>query len=187
LSDHKMLLLKVSEIPSEGREIDTPLSTADLHLEAEDSFSFLGGHLRCLVEPGEDDAVHVRGPLEAQLRMQCGRCLEPYDHPIRQELDLYYMAHQPESGGPEEEDEVELADHDMVVAYYDRDRLDLGETVREQLLLGVPLKRLCREDCRGLCPTCGQNLNTARCDCPPESPGDPRLSVLGKLFDKGSS
>ena len=182
-----MLLLKVSDIPSEGRDVDTALSPGDLHLEGEDSFSLQGGHLRCRVERGEDDAVHVRGPLEAQLRMQCGRCLEPFDLPVRQELDLFYLPRRADAVAEEQEDEVELSDHDMVVAYYQGDRLDLGETVREQILLGLPLKRLCREDCQGLCPSCGINRNTGRCDCPPAPPGDARLVVLGKLFDKGSS
>lgn len=182
-----MLLLKVSDIPSEGRDIDVPLTPGDLHLEGEDSFAMADGRVRVRVERGEDEAVHVRGPLEARLRMQCGRCLEPYDLAVRQELDLFYLPHRAEDAGEESEDEVELSDHDMVVAYYGGDRLDLGETVREQLLLGVPLKRLCREDCRGLCPTCGINRNTGTCDCPPEPAGDARLTVLGKLFDKGSS
>ena len=64
----------------------------------------------------------------------------------------------------------------MVVAYYDGDRLDLGEMIREQLFLSVPLKRLCREDCRGLCPTCGVNRNRTPCDCPPDGAVDSRAS-----------
>ena len=76
----------------------------------------------------------------------------------------------------------------MVVAFYDKDRIDLGEIVREQILLEVPLRRLCREDCRGLCPSCGVNRNTEACDCQPRSrSADERLAPLRKLFDKGSS
>ena len=85
----------------------------------------------------------------------------------------------------EQEDEVELSDREVVVGYYDGERLDLGDVVREQLFLSLPLKRLCREDCRGLCPTCGKNLNTGACGCPPpEEPEDPRLSPLRGLIDK---
>ena len=76
-------------------------------------------------------------------------------------------------------------DRDVVVGYYDGERLDLGDVLREQLYLTLPLKRLCREDCRGLCPTCGKNLNTGACGCPPpEEPEDPRLSPLRGLIDK---
>ena len=57
--------------------------------------------------------------------------------------------------------------------------------MREQIVLGLPLKPLCREDCRGRCPSCGKNRNTGPCGCPPaEEPGDPRLAPLRKLFDK---
>ena len=101
-----------------------------------------------------------------------------------QELDLFYL---PRGGAPEEaqEEEVELTDRDVVVGYYEGDRLDLGEVVREQILLALPLKPLCREDCRGLCPACGQNRNLVPCGCPPpEEPGDPRLEPLRKLVDK---
>ena len=73
----------------------------------------------------------------------------------------------------------------MVVGYYQGDRLDLGEVVREQVLLGLPLKPLCREDCQGLCPRCGKNRNAGPCGCTPEEEeGDPRLEPLRKLFDK---
>jgi uncharacterized protein len=60
--------------------------------------------------------------------------------------------------------------------------------VREQMHLALPLRRLCREDCRGLCPSCGVNRNTGSCDCQPtETVEDERLAPLRKIFDKGSS
>jgi uncharacterized protein len=103
---------------------------------------------------------------------------------LGQELDLFYL---PRAAGQDEaqEEEVELTDRDVVVGYYEADQLDLGEVVREQVLLALPLKPLCREDCRGLCPTCGRNRNQFPCGCPPpEEPGDPRLVPLRKLVDK---
>jgi len=79
---------------------------------------------------------------------------------------------------------VELDDHEMVVAYYEGNHLDLGEVVREQCVLSLPLKPLCREDCRGRCPSCGKNRNLESCECSaPEEAGDPRLAALKKLFD----
>ena len=92
--------------------------------------------------------------------------------------------------GDEERTSTELfedrspIDRDMVVAFYRGNQLDLGLTVREQLFLALPMKRLCRADCAGLCPTCGVNRNEVRCDCPPE-PTDPRLAPLKKLLDRG--
>jgi len=97
------------------------------------------------------------------------------------------MPHGTEPDADEEEQEVELSDRDMVVAYYDDDRIDLGEMVREQMHLALPLRRLCREDCGGLCPSCGVNRNIESCDCQPTETLDERLAPLRKIFDKGSS
>jgi len=180
-----MLLIDISRIPPEGLDIDEAIEPAVVHLDADDAVSLTpGGHLRAHVEIVDEKTVHVRGHLDATVQVDCARCLERYDVPLGQELDLFYLprpAAQPEA----EEEEVELSDRDVVVGYYDADRLDLGEAVREQILLGLPLKPLCREDCQGLCPRCGKDRNLGPCGCAPEAePGDPRLEPLRRLIDK---
>ena len=131
-------------------------------------------------------SIHVRGRLAAALEMTCSRCLESFRFPVDQELDLFYLPHAPDTAS-EEEEEVELKDRDMVVAYYQGDRLDLGDTIREQLFLAAPIKPLCREACQGRCPSCGANLNDAPCACPKaESDPDVRLLELKKIFDARS-
>jgi uncharacterized protein len=182
-----MLVIHVREIPPEGQPVDAPLDAAGIHLEGEGELSLQGGRLVGRVEKGEDEAVQFRGHLDARLRLVCGRCLEAFDHVLDEDLDLFFMPHGPSPDASEEEQDVPLSDRDMVVAFYDGDRIDLGEIVREQILLEVPLRRLCREDCRGLCPSCGVNRNTGSCDCRPEQTVDERLAPLRKLFDKGSS
>ncbi len=177
-----MLVIHVSKIPPEGLSIDTPLQPGDVHLDGEEGFALEGGTLRCLVERGDDDTVHVRGRLEARVALSCGRCLEGFSLAVDQELDLFYLAH--EAGqAQEEEDEVELSDRDVVVAYYEGDRLDLGDVIREQLFLAVPLSRLCREDCRGLCPHCGVNRNQQACSCPTEEASLSPFASLRKKMD----
>lgn len=182
-----MLVITVREVPPEGRPIDVALDPGAVHLEGEDEFTLEGGNLSGRVEKGEDEAVHFRGRLRARQGLHCGRCLEAFVHELDEDLDLFFMPHAAEAGADEEEQDVELSDREMVVAYYDKDRIDLGEMVREQMLLAVPLRRLCREDCRGLCPSCGVNRNTGTCDCQPAETVDERLAPLRKLFDKGSS
>ena len=177
------LLIDVSKIPPEGLQVDAELDPATLRVEGDDSFSLAGGSLHARLERGDDESVHVRGHLAARLGMQCGRCLEPFEMALDQELELFYLPHVKDAE-EEDEDEVELSDHDMVVAYYRDRRLDLAEVVREQIVLALPLRRLCREDCRGLCPSCGTNRNLAACACKIEEPEDPRLAPLRKLFDK---
>jgi uncharacterized protein len=182
LSEGRLLVINVSQIPSEGLDVEDALEPGEVHLEGEDSFILApGGRMQGRLERGEEDSVHVRGSLSARLGLQCGRCLEPFDLPVDQELDLFYLRRQ-RADPAEEEDEVELSDRDMVVAYYKGDILDLGEMVREQFFLALPLKRLCREDCRGLCLTCGANRNVKKCDCPPEAATTP-FGSLRRLFE----
>jgi uncharacterized protein len=180
-----MLLIDVPRIPPEGLDIDEGLEPAAVHMEADDEVPLRpGGRLRAHVEIVDETTVHVRGHLDAAVGIDCARCLTRYDVRLGQELDLFYLpraAGQPEA----EEEEVELSDRDVVVGYYDADRLDLGEVVREQILLALPLKPLCRADCQGLCPRCGRDRNLGPCGCAPEEePGDPRLEPLRRLIDK---
>ncbi|HVR71416.1 MAG TPA: DUF177 domain-containing protein [Vicinamibacteria bacterium] len=178
-----MLIIHVSQIPHEGLPVSADLVPEEVHVAGEESFALRpGGSLKAQVERGDEESVHVRGRLAARLGLQCNRCLEPFELPVDQELDLFYLPHRSEGGADEEEEEVELSDRDMVVAFYRDGRLDLGQMVREQFFLALPMKRLCRDDCAGLCPTCGVNRNEVECDCPDE-PADPRLLPLRKLLE----
>ncbi len=79
-----------------------------------------------------------------------------------------------------EGDEQEVEEEDLDTSYYRDDQIDLNELLREQFYLALPMKPLCREDCRGLCPQCGTNLNTGTCTCATEWE-DPRLAALKGL------
>jgi uncharacterized protein len=182
-----MLVIPVRDIPPEGKPIDAPLDAQTLHVEGEEEFRLESGRLTGRLEKGDDQSVHFRGHLQARLRLHCGRCLEPFARELDEDLDLFYMPRDAETDEEEQEQDVELSDRDMVVAYYADGAVDLGESVREQVHLAVPLRQLCREDCRGLCPSCGVNRNVATCQCQPAETTDERLAPLRKLFDKGSS
>jgi len=179
-----MLLIEIPRIPPEGLDIDQALDSLSLHLEGETEFRLGGARFAGKVDVVDGTTVHVRGQLSGNVSTDCGRCLEAYELPVGQELDLFFLPRA--QGRPQEQEEdVELSDRDVVVGYYDGETLDLGEVIREQIILDMPLKRLCREGCLGRCPTCGQNRNQLPCACPPaEEPGDPRLAPLRKLFDK---
>jgi uncharacterized protein len=134
----------------------------------------------------DETTVHVRGRLDVAVETECSRCLDRHPVELGQELDLFYLpAAGPAGEGGDEGEEVELGDRDVIVGYYEGEQLDLGEVVREQVILGLPLKPLCRPDCRGLCPACGANLNLSVCGCPQaEEPGDRRLEPLRAVFGK---
>jgi uncharacterized protein len=126
----------------------------------------------------QKDAKKVRlvGRLATVLELDCGRCLEPYTLAVDVPLDLLFM--------PETEQEakadVEVTDADVGVSYYKDDVIDLGDVVREQCYLLLPMKPLCREDCAGLCPTCGINRNRETCQCQ-ATWVDPRMEALRRL------
>ena len=176
-----MLWIDVKQIPPEGLDLAEALKPGEVHVQDGDDFVLEeGGSLRCHVELRDEDTLHVSGRLAARLGLACGRCLEPFALPFDKQMEVFLLPHRE---GQEEEDEVELSERDMVVGYYRNHRVDLGELVREQLYLAVPLKRLCREDCKGLCPTCGVNKNRESCGCP-AVPGDLRLASLGGLLGR---
>ena len=121
----------------------------------------------------------LSGRLQARLQLTCGRCLEPFTLPVDTQVDLTYVPH-PEQAA---EGEVELSQDDLTTAFYRDQTLDLGDMVREQFYLTLPMRPLCREDCKGLCPQCGTNLNQGTCACDVRWE-DPRLAGLRTLLKK---
>lgn len=182
LSGRSSLVIEVSQIPPDGMDLASQLEPAVLGVEGEEVFALeSGGSVSCHIEKTDVETVHVKGHLTARLALECGRCLERFFLPVDQGMELFCLPHRPDDSSEDEED---LAERDIVVAYYRDGRLDLGEMIREQLFLSLPLSRVCRADCRGLCPTCGTNLNSAPCGCvPAQSP----FSPLARLLDKRSS
>ena len=126
----------------------------------------------------DKDKAHFRlvGRVQTTLTMPCSRCVEPFSFPVDATFDLRYQPRTENSGEPERE----IEEDDLTTAFYENDTIDLGDLMREQFYLALPMKPLCRDDCRGLCPTCGANLNRETCDCTPVWE-DPRLVVLKTL------
>jgi uncharacterized protein len=110
-----------------------------------------------------NDAIRLRGTLSVEMEVPCARCLELIRRPVRQEFDLFYS---PISSIARSE-EVEIQQADLEVGFYHGDGLDLEDAMREQILLSFPMKSICRSDCAGLCPQCGQNRNVSDCGCRP--------------------
>jgi uncharacterized protein len=127
----------------------------------------------------DKDEFHLVGTIRGRLELQCSRCLEPFEWPVDAPFDLRYQPRARNTG----EGEREIEDDDLSTAFYEDDRIDLGQLMREQFYLALPMKPLCRELCAGLCPVCGTNLNTGRCDCKRDW-DDPRLAALKTLRDE---
>ena len=125
------------------------------------------------------DKAHFQliGTVKTTLELPCSRCLEPFTVPVERRLRFAVSAARACNTG---EAEREIEEDDLTTAFYENDEIDLGELMREQFYLSLPMKPLCGDDCRGLCPICGTNLNRGTCDCKREWE-DPRLAVLKTL------
>jgi uncharacterized protein len=108
-----------------------------------------------------DDNILVRGHLRGELNFTCSRCLDGFIEPLAADFDLLLRIGQP----PPPAQEVELDSGELDEDYFQGEDLDLNALLREQILLTLPLKPLCGEECRGLCRQCGANLNRERCTC----------------------
>ena len=135
-----------------------------------------------LIEPVAVDFVlthqggdlQVDGTVDTELRCRCARCASEFRRQLAARFNISYL---PQPAGVKESEEIELKYEDMDIGFYDGIRLDVDLMVMEQIELSLPMKFVCREECRGLCYRCGKDLNEGPCSCPQEA-GDPRLSVL---------
>lgn len=156
------------EIPS---RVDAEARTAAAE---DDGGLVLIGPLRARVEARlSGPQIRVRLEMTGRARTQCARCLEEVEAPIARSADLtYYPAGGP-GGGLTGGGEVEIHAADADLGFYREPGIELEDLLREQVLLSLPMRTLCREDCRGLCPRCGRNLNAGACGCAASIPSAP--------------
>lgn len=126
--------------------------------------------------PNTGGEIRIRGRLSVRMETECDRCLEAASFPVELDFDLFY---EPVAPKPRAE-EVEIDAGEVDVAFYKGEGLELEEVLREQILLALPMRRICREDCRGICPICGENRNRVLCTCQPEMVDD-RWAALRRL------
>ena len=112
--------------------------------------------------------IRVRAAYHGNFELLCARCVEPVPTPVRGEFDLIFRPQAADA----EPGERSITPDETEIGYYDESGLSLEDVVREQVLLSLPSRTLCKEDCKGLCPRCGQNLNLATCNCKPSSEPD---------------
>lgn len=105
--------------------------------------------------------IRIYGRIAAEAGAGCARCTAPVKLAVEQDFDLIYR---PVSAIAREE-EIEIPRDELDVGFYTGEGINLADVVKEQVILALPMKVLCRPDCRGLCPSCGANLNTGACRC----------------------
>ncbi len=124
--------------------------------------------------------IRVRASYRGDFEVLCARCVEPVSVPLAGEFDLLFR---PENADAES-GERSITEDETEIGYYGKNGLLLEDVVREQVLLSLPGRTLCKEDCKGLCVHCGQNLNDGDCRCAgTESLKDPRWTALRSLSE----
>jgi uncharacterized protein len=123
--------------------------------------------------------IRLAGELATTLQLACARCLDPVTQQISHHFDLLYRPQGTDAG----REELSVTAAEAEVSYYQGEGLLLEDALREQVLLCVPLKVICKQDCKGLCPHCGVNLNQQQCSCE-QSVDDPRWSGLKEIRSK---
>jgi uncharacterized protein len=170
--------VRVAEIPPEGLRktldltgafLETALAGSDANAAESRAIAEVE-----LTRTGHD--VFARGQLAGDLTVVCSRCAGAARVALREPFQLVFVPRghkDADLAAPEEPDDLDLVP-------FDGDTVDLGEPLREELLLAIPIAPLCSEACRGLCPRCGADLNEGPCGCP-EEPGDDRFAALKNL------
>jgi len=120
--------------------------------------------------------IRLRAHFEGDFEQLCARCLEPVRQHLAGDFDLIFR---PE-GVDNQTGEHAITEDETEIGYYEESGLLLEDAVREQVLLNLPGRALCQQDCQGLCPHCGTNRNLASCDCT-EKPSDPRWGALAAI------
>lgn len=161
----------IEDITEDGLEIEAseadPWFNGTVHEALGQAFE-AGDHAKVKVSIDRVDGnVNIDGTIEIASHPVCDRCGSQYllseTIPFHTVLaPLYENKRQQEL---ENEAEVELVKEDLEFGFYEGDRFDLSEVVREQIVLAEPMKHLCKEDCKGLCDRCGKNLNEGPCNC----------------------
>lgn len=182
IGDLQQMKVQVHKIPEEGMPIQFSVTPDFLRqqLQAGDELApYLGQPAACqgqlrLAGPGE---VQLALKVRSAIRPRCYRCNAEYELPLDFAVEMVYL---PAGSTPKEKQGLEY--EDLNTGFYQEDEIDLGEVVREQLFLALPMRFLCRDDCRGLCGRCGANLNQGTCACaPPSSLANPFARLKEKM------
>ena len=169
---------RIEDIPPEGREEIYALEESELAerlgREQSRSFRFVSPISVRLKLSRSGSTIVMKSRIAARVEWTCARCLDPFSIDLGSEFTTTLKPKPPNFVLPEE---VELSREDLETDYYEGEEIEVTPFVKDQILLTLPQKAVCREECRGLCPRCGKNLNREVCLCKDDSV-DPRLAPL---------
>lgn len=164
------MFLPIIDIPEDG--LSTQFMTDVQVLDSEEIIP-VSVHVSILKKR---ETIFIEGNLQASVRLTCSRCLRDYTRDFDTSFNVRYVPL--ERKAPEKEHE--LTKDELDIAYYSEGIINLKELATEQLILMLPMKPLCKDECKGLCMICGIDLNESHCACHVDKT-DPRWAALKKL------
>jgi uncharacterized protein len=195
------MLYDLSRFRSTEDHLDRRFQTDAFSLEGEEFHLSAPVHLVADLHK-DGRKVRAKGRIVTTLEAACVRCLDPLTVPVDTAFDVMFLpagepvvavkgtsagkgasARKGAAAADDDEDGQEVSEDDLGVSFYKDEVLDLGELMREQFILALPMKPLCRDACAGLCPVCGINRNRETCTCQSEWV-DPRMEALRRLTDR---
>ena len=174
------MIFEIDEIPERGLSSEFFIKKEQLEIDHSDCSLIENVKVNGKFSRVAED-VYFLGDIDTFLKVTCTRCLKSFSLPVRNKIKVHFVPRMEElSPGCE----VEVKDSDVEKEVYQDGRIDLSNSLRDQILLDVPLIILCREDCKGICLVCGNDLNLNQCKCQDDTNIDSRFAVLKILKDK---
>jgi len=174
------LLIRLEDIKDEGLELafEEPCSTFPLLADLpSDEVVFLEPVRVRLRVFRAGDMIEAQGEVNSSVRVTCSRCLREFVQPVNSAFELTYVEELPEIEDESDDVDMELSAEDMGLTLVEGEEIDFAGVIEEQVLMALPLRPLCDEGCKGLCPQCGTDLNVSQCGCAPAEFGG-KFSVL---------
>lgn len=171
--------IDLSHLPQEGLRLQREVPLKNWRIQEQDWVSDSDLRFDVLLS-GNINKIEVEGSFATGITAYCHRCAKETHLDLKRNFHLTYLPPDPERYA---RDEVEVSDEELEVAYLEGGFLALHDLIREQIYLSVPMKLLCKANCRGLCPSCGAELNEVECGCSKEVM-DPRWASLKAIISE---
>lgn len=178
--------LDLSEIVAHlGKRIKYEINEAPI-VDAESGLKCAGPIMGSVAFTNTGRTIDVRGKFKASVELDCARCLRAYTMPVEMPIEEELPLEGAPWANEQQEEDVEELPEDEKEPLFEDNIFDLQEYLRQSILVAVPIKPLCEEACKGLCPRCGANLNDGPCECPPAEEDSP-FAALRSLVEEDKS
>ena len=169
--------VNILDIPAQGLQLNITKDSNELQTDAgKINFQILSPVSANLALFKSDGELYVKGNMTALFKLQCVRCLKEFEYNLDSKIEIVYSTE-----SALEIVEKELTKEEIDVNTLKSNEIDIDAILLEQLTLDMPMKSVCRIDCKGLCPKCGTNLNEGKCSCPSTEQVNKRFAKLKEI------